>query len=46
MSLQNILITIILGVVAAALLIWLFTDVLDADNDRRDRPSTPVVSTL
>jgi hypothetical protein len=44
-SIQNVLVTIILGVIAIALLIWFFGDFLD-DKDRKDRNSAPIAAVI
>jgi hypothetical protein len=44
MSIQNVLITVILGVIAVALVIWFFGDFLD-DKDK-GRNSAPISRTL
>jgi len=43
-SIQNVFVTIILGVIAVALLIWFFGDFLDDKDKGRD--SAPISRTL
>jgi hypothetical protein len=47
MSIQNVLVTIILGIIAVALVIWFFGDFLNLDDkDRRDRGSAPISAVI
>jgi|Tabmets5t2r1_1033131.scaffolds.fasta_scaffold30472_1 capsular polysaccharide biosynthesis protein len=44
-SIQNVLVTVILAVIAVALLIWFFGDFLD-DKDRKERDSAPITAVI